>query len=153
MVFAYFVLPTPPLSVGAGLGNRVTHLWHRTRFRSFGLGLGGLWRIPCYFRSSSCQSPPPSGAGGDLDKNGHAYLGHRTASFFVLTFRFSVDTLSLPSAREDSGSEGLQREFTTEEVNKCVAKLKNRKAAGADQMVNGIMKYGGEGMLTMLDML
>ena len=36
----------PPLRVGAGLGNRVTHLWHRPRFRSCGLGLGGF----CVFR-------------------------------------------------------------------------------------------------------
>ena len=38
----------PPLSVGAGLGNRATHLWHRRRFQSCGLGLGGSWRIPCH---------------------------------------------------------------------------------------------------------
>ena len=37
---------------------------------------------------------------------------------------------------EDSGSEGSQTEFTREEVKKCEAKLKNRKAAGADQIVN-----------------
>ena len=39
------------------------------------------------------------------------------------------------SEREGSGSEGLQREFTTEEANKCVARLENRNAAGADQIV------------------
>ena len=50
--------------------------------------------------------------------------------------------------RENRGSsEGLQREFTSEEVNKCVAKLKNRKAAGAGQIVNECMSYGGEGMV------
>ena len=31
---------------------------------------------------------------------------------------------------------------------KCVAKLKNRKAAGTDQAVNKLMKYGGEGLLS-----
>ena len=46
------------------------------------------------------------------------------------------------SEREDSGSEGLQGEFTREEVNKCVAKLENRKAAGADQIVNEFMIQG-----------
>ena len=51
MVFAYFVLPNPPLSVGVGLDNRATHLWPRTRFQSRGLGLGGSWRLPCYFSS------------------------------------------------------------------------------------------------------
>ena len=50
------------------------------------------------------------------------------------------------SEREDSGSKGLQGEFTREEVQKCVAKLKNREAARADQIVNEFMKYGGEGM-------
>ena len=49
MAFAYFVLHTPLLSVGAGLGDRATHLWHRTRFQSCGLGSGGSWRLPCFF--------------------------------------------------------------------------------------------------------
>ena len=52
--------------------------------------------------------------------------------------------------REGSGSEGIQRELTRGEVKKCVSILKNRKAAGADKIVNGFMKYGGEGMLTMI---
>ena len=34
------------------------------------------------------------------------------------------------SKREGSCSEGLQREFTKEEVQTCVAKLENRKEAG-----------------------
>ena len=42
MGLGYFVLRTPPLRVGAGLGNRDTHLWHRTRFQSCGLGPGGF---------------------------------------------------------------------------------------------------------------
>ena len=53
------------------------------------------------------------------------------------------------SERKDSGTEGLQREFTREEVKKCVAK----QAAGAEQIVNEFMKYGGEGMLSMLVIL
>ena len=39
---------------------------------------------------------------------------------------------------------------TREVVNKCVTKLKNRKAAGAEKIVNGFMKYGGEGLLIMM---
>ena len=39
------------------------------------------------------------------------------------------------SEREDSGSGGLQRDFTRE-VKKCIAKLKHGKAAGADQILN-----------------
>ena len=57
------------------------------------------------------------------------------------------------SKREDSGSIGLQREFARDEVKECVAKLKNRKAAGADEIVNEFLKYGGEGMITMMVLL
>ena len=59
------------------------------------------------------------------------------------------------SERKYRGSDWLQlqREFTREEVKKCVAKLENRKAAGVDKTVNEFMKYGGEGMLTMMVML
>ena len=74
MIFAYFVRPAPPLSVGAGLGNRATHLWHRTRFRSCGLGvLGGSWRISCHFSSRPTDPPLRSGAGGDLDNVENTY--------------------------------------------------------------------------------
>ena len=40
------------------------------------------------------------------------------------------------SERKDRGLYGLQRELTREEGNKCVAKRKNRKAAGTDEIVN-----------------
>ena len=43
-----------------------------------------------------------------------------------------------------------EREFTSDEVKECVAKLKNRKAAGADEIVNEFLKYGGEGVITMM---
>ena len=46
----------------------------------------------------------------------------------------------------------MQRQFTSDEVKECVAKLKNRKAAGADEIVNEFVKYGGgEGMTTTHD--
>ena len=60
MFFGYFVLPTPPLSVEAGLGIRTPQKWHRTCFRRFGLGLDGPCRIPCYFPVSFCRPPPPA---------------------------------------------------------------------------------------------
>ena len=40
------------------------------------------------------------------------------------------------SEREDNGSGGLEGEFTKERLKKRVAKLMNRKAAGAEQIVN-----------------
>ena len=48
---------------------------------------------------------------------------------------------------------GYRGSFTGEEVKKCVAKLENRKAAGADETVNYFMVYGEEGMVTMMVML
>ena len=54
------------------------------------------------------------------------------------------------SRRERSDIDGLQGEFTREEVEDCVAKLRNRKAAGADGIVNELLKQGGEGMINML---
>lgn len=46
-----------------------------------------------------------------------------------------------------------QREFTKEEVKKCEAELKNRKAKGAGGIVNEFIKCGGEGMITVMIML
>ena len=43
------------------------------------------------------------------------------------------------SERKERGSDGLQRNFTREQVNKCVAELKNRKAAGADKLLGEVM--------------
>ena len=57
------------------------------------------------------------------------------------------------SKREDRDSNGLQGELTREEVKKYVATLNNRKAAGAEKILNEFMKYRGEGMLTMMVML
>ena len=93
IVFVYFVLLTPVLSVGAGLGNRATQVWHRTRFRSCRLGLGGSWRIPCYFSSRPTDLPPLGSWGRSLSNQEHL-LGNRTASFFVSSFRFPVGTFS-----------------------------------------------------------
>lgn len=45
------------------------------------------------------------------------------------------------SRREDSCSEEPQRDFTRDEVKKCVAELKNREVAAADARVNEIFTY------------
>ena len=60
---------------------------------------------------------------------------------------------ALPCARNSHGQgnirrrirEGLQREFTREEVKKRVANINDRKgAAGADKIVNDFAKVRGE---------
>ena len=56
------------------------------------------------------------------------------------------------SEREDSCSDG-SRELTGKEVNRCVDKRKNRNTAGAALIVHELMKYWGEGILTMMNML
>ena len=46
--------------------------------------------------------------------------------------------------------------FKLESKKSCVANLESKKAAGADQIdqiVNEFMKYGGDGMLTVMVML
>ena len=49
----------------------------------------------------------------------------------------------------------VQREFTREEVKKCVLilRIKDRKTAGADQIVNEFLNFRGQGMRTMMVML
>ena len=58
------VLPTPPLSAGAGLGNQAALSWKETRFRSFGLGLG------LFLRFFVLPTPLPLSAG-----SGSGYAG------------------------------------------------------------------------------
>ena len=77
---------------------------------------------------------------------------HRKLGTFDAGFEREINAWAEANAdeseREDNGSEGLQREFTREEAKQCVANRKNRQAAGADQLVIELMKYGGEEMLT-----
>lgn len=49
-----------------------------------------------------------------------------------------------PSKRENSGSQELKRDITREQGRECVARLMNRGAAGANEVVNEVMKRGGE---------
>ena len=54
------------------------------------------------------------------------------------------------SKREDSEPKEFRREFTRDEANECVDKVKNRETAGVDEIVNEFQKCGGEGMITMM---
>ncbi|CAB1119768.1 unnamed protein product [Ectocarpus sp. CCAP 1310/34] len=47
----------------------------------------------------------------------------------------------------------LEKEFTEDEVEACVNKLKCHKAAGADGIVNEFMKFGGKGMIQLMVLL
>ena len=104
MVFAYFVLRTPPLSVGAGLGHRATHLWIRTRFQSYGLGLGGSWRLLSFFYSSwviSLRFPrnslafPPVACGMATACVEYLFLPHKARSSFHF-FKYLAGFVALP---------------------------------------------------------
>ena len=57
------------------------------------------------------------------------------------------------SEREDRGLHALQRELARGEAKKCVAKHRDGKAAGTDNIVNELNNYGGKGMHTMMVML
>lgn len=45
-----------------------------------------------------------------------------------------------------------QRGFIGDDLKECVAQPNNRKAAGADEIVNELQKYGREGVITVMDM-
>lgn len=49
-------------------------------------------------------------------------------------------------APNKSGTKELQRDLTAHEIEKCVPKLQSHKGAGADGIVNELIKFGGEGM-------
>ena len=88
---AFFVLLIPPpLSVGAGPGNRASRLWHRTRFRSFGLGSSGSglkWFVayPVLFSFLDLPIPPHSRVESlrRSGQNGLRMLRHSATSIFV----------------------------------------------------------------------
>ena len=96
MVFAYSALLSPSLSsVEAGLGrNRVTHLWHRKRFRSCGLGFKWLLAYSVLFFSSSNRPPPPARELGVIWITLTIPTGAQDRLVFVITFHFSVVTFS-----------------------------------------------------------
>ena len=54
---------------------------------------------------------------------------------------------SVSKACEDSV---LDREIEREEIAVCVRKLKNNKTGGSDGLVGELLKYGGSGMIDLL---
>ncbi|CAB1103133.1 unnamed protein product [Ectocarpus sp. CCAP 1310/34] len=57
------------------------------------------------------------------------------------------------TSKADVGNVELEKEFTEDEVEACVNKLKCHKAAGADGIVNEFMKFGGKGMIQLMVLL
>ena len=74
VVPAFFVLPPPPFSAGAGLGNQTDLSWHRTRFLSFWAWFG---LVPAFF---VLPTPPRSVPDRGLS-NRAIKLWHRTVGF------------------------------------------------------------------------
>ena len=57
---------------------------------------------------------------------------------------------SLSKVCED---EALDREIEKAEIVKCICKLKNNKTGGSDGLVGELLKYGGSGMVYLLEHL
>ena len=47
----------------------------------------------------------------------------------------------------------LDREIDSAEISRCLRKLKNNKTGGSDGLVGGLLKYGGSGMVDLLQQL
>ena len=57
------------------------------------------------------------------------------------------------SLSEEAGDAFLDKEIEKDEIAKCVRKLKNNKTGGSDGIVGELLKYGGSGMVDMLEQL
>ena len=87
-VFAYFVLPTPLLSVGAGLGDRATHYTgHVSGVVGWVLVVPGAFRVTFLL---VIPIPPRPRAGGDVDKIENTYWGTGPPRLFCVHCCFSV---------------------------------------------------------------
>ena len=51
------------------------------------------------------------------------------------------------------GDAFLDKEIEKDEIAKCVRKLKNNKTGGSDGIVGELLKYGGSGMVDLLEQL
>ena len=47
----------------------------------------------------------------------------------------------------------LDREIDSAEISRCLRKLKNNKTGGSDGLVGELLKYGGSGMVDLLQQL
>ena len=54
---------------------------------------------------------------------------------------------------EVSENDRLDRQIDREEIAQCVKKLKNNKTGGCDGIVGELLKYGGSGMVCLLEQL
>ena len=54
---------------------------------------------------------------------------------------------------EETGDAFLDKEVEKGEIAKCVRKLKNNKTGGSDGIVGELLKYGGSGMVDLLEQL
>ena len=57
------------------------------------------------------------------------------------------------SLLEEAGDAFLDKEVEKGEIAKCVRKLKNNKTGGSDGIVGELLKYGGSGMVDLLEQL
>ena len=57
------------------------------------------------------------------------------------------------SLSEEVGDAFLDKEIEKGEIAKCVRKLKNNKTGGSDGIVGELLKYGGSGMVDLLEQL
>ena len=72
---------------------------------------------------------------------------------FDQMFKDEVDTWAQDeeeASKVEVGNVVLEKEFTEDEVAACVNKLQYHKAAGADGIVNELMKFGGKGMIQLM---
>ena len=59
--------------------------------------------------------------------------------------------MELIEKEDNEGDIGrLSEKITLEEVRRCIVKLKRGKAAGIDEIINELIKYGGEQVYTMM---
>ena len=60
---------------------------------------------------------------------------------------------SYSSLSEEAGDAFLDTEIEKSEIAKCVRKFKNNKTGGSDGIVGELLKYGGSGMVDLLEQI